>query len=1351
MIFHGITGREPNRLSSAKFFCQPRGVVVAGASLVVALSFLGVGALRAAKPQAADEFDRDVKPTLQSSCIACHGPERHEGQLRLDSEAAVLRGGASGKVVIPGNSKDSLLTQRLLGVGGAPRMPLGGDPVPAEKVALIRAWIDQGSFASEPAGGPPAQASPQVTSGGSVVFATQVRPILASRCYQCHGPDVQQHGLRLDSLGAILTGSANGKVVIPGDSEKSHIVRRLRGLEEPQMPYGGPPLSAEQIDLIRKWVDEGAPGPDISEPVVSAAVPSKDMQVSHNVSGKPVDFNREIRPILSDVCFTCHGPEEKSRQGNLRLDSKESVFAERKGYRVIVPGSSATSRLYQKISSKDDAYRMPPVWSGKSLTPKQIELLRQWIDQGAKWQSHWAFDPPKRPAMPDVKNKTWPRNPIDYFTLARLETEGLKPSAEADKATLLRRVSLDLTGLPPTPAEVDSFVADRSRDAYEKRVDHLLQSPHYGERMAMPWLDLARYSDTHGFHIDSLREMWPWRDWVITAFNRNMTFDQFTTEQLAGDLLPNATLEQKIASGFNRNHMINFEGGAIPDEYHVEYVVDRVSTTATTWLGLTMGCARCHDHKYDPIKQKDFYRFFAFFNTVPEQGLDGFEGNAVPVLSLPSADQQRKMDDVNAKIASVLVALPEKDVLSVRNEWQKTRLATLPEPPQDGLSTHYAFNDNLKDALSHNDGKLVRGEVSYEDGPTGKAAEFSGETQVSFGEAGDFDVREPFAIGAWVNLYEQKGQVVQKRDPSEHWTGYELGFDDVAFTGKHQRNLRIVVRLAAVWPENAIEVRSKNRLLMDAAHHLVLDYDGSGKAGGIKIFVDGKPWETEIVKDALRGSFRTSAPLEIGNKNIGGVFKGLVADLRIYTRPLTDTEVETLAVHFPARVLLSRLAGSPAKEISTLQPDKPPREPNIGELDKAETKEEKQLRQEKEDQKRLTEYFLKHDAPEKYRQLYSQLEELRKERGKLEKSITTTMIMAEMSKPRDTFVLGRGQYDNKGEKVTPGVPLFLPPMSQDLPINRLGLAKWILDPANPLTARVAVNQYWQQYFGTGIVKTVEDFGSQGESPSHAGLLDWLATEFVQSHWNIKAMQRLIVTSATYRQSSRASRELIERDPENRLLARGPRFRLPAEMVRDNALAISGLLNDKIGGPSAYPYQPEGLWEEMAFGQGFSGQTYTQSSTSDLYRRGMYTVWKRTVPPPSLTIFDAPDREKCTARRGVTNTPLQALVLLNDPTYVEAARALAQRVLQSRGRTDQERVNFAFKLATARTPDSQESSVLLSSLKEFRSSYQQEQAHASKLLSVGEAKVDSKLDQRELAAWTTLASMILNLDETITAE
>jgi len=1068
---------------------------------------------------------------------------------------------------------------------------------------------------------------------------------------------------------------------------------------------------------------------------------------------KPVDFNREIRPILSDVCFTCHGPEEKSRLANLRLDVKDDVFADRGGYRLIVPGKSSESKLYQKISAKDEAIHMPPVWSGKSLTSKQIETFRRWIDQGAKWQTHWAFDPPRRPALPQVKDQAWPRNPIDNFVLARLEAEGLKPSPEADRATLLRRLYFDLVGLPPTPAEVDSFVADHSPDAYERRVDQLLASPHYGERMAMQWLDLARYSDTHGYHIDPLRNMAPWRDWLINAFNRNMPFDQFTVEQLAGDLLPNPTPEQKIATGFNRNHMINFEGGAIPEEYHVEYVVDRVSTTATAWLGLTMGCARCHDHKFDPIKQKEFYRFFAFFNTVPERGLDGYTGNADPVLPLPSPEQQRQLESLKGQIASTLAALPEKDVVALRNEWQKTGLANIAEPPREGLTAHYPFEGDLADASGHyHDGKTVRGEVVYDDGSVGKAADFSGETQVDFGNAGDFDRTEPFALGLWARPEpSNEVKVIQKREESEHWRGYEVYVDPPAFAGRHRRISHFIVRLASRWPDDAIEVRTKERVLVISPHHVLVNYDGSGKAAGVKLYVDGKPVQTEVIKDQLRGSFRTSAALEVGNKSKGTPFEGQLDDLRIYSRMLTDTEVENIAVRLPARVLLTTLAGKPVPEIDALQPEKEPEEADVGEEDKSETKEQKATRLEKDQQTSLSEYFLSYEAPEKYRQLYSQLKNLRTEREKLEKSIPTTMIMAEMKKPRETFVLGRGQYDNRGEKVTPGVPSFLPPMSRDLPVNRLGLARWLVDASNPLTARVAVNHFWQGYFGVGIVKTAEDFGSQGDPPSHPQLLDWLATEFVRTGWDVRAMQRLIVTSATYRQSSRVTPELEERDPENRLLARGPRFRLPAELVRDNALAVSGLLDDRIGGPSVYPYQPKGLWEEMAFGEGYAGQSYTPSTGKDLYRRSMYSVWKRTVPPPSLTTFDAPDREKCTARRSVTNTPLQALVLLNDPTYVEAARALAQRTLAEGGKSAAERINFAFRLATARTPEPRERTVLVEAARQERTEYRRHQDEAAKLLAVGDSKCNPRRDPSELAAWTTVASMILNLDETITKQ
>jgi len=561
----------------------------------------------------------------------------------------------------------------------------------------------------------------------------------------------------------------------------------------------------------------------------------------------------------------------------------------------------------------------------------------------------------------------------------------------------------------------------------------------------------------------------------------------------------------------------------------------------------------------------------------------------------------------------------------------------------------------------------------------------------------------------------------------------------------------LVVRLANRWPDDAIEVQTKDPQSIDALRHLLIEYDGSGKASGIEFRLDGKRVETSILKDHLSGDFRTAAPLEVGDQNLGTPYQGRLDDLRIYNRALSGAEVEDIATRLPARSLLLALDGRPTHEIASLQPEKPPEEVQIGESEKARTKEEIEKGLEAEHESRLTQYFLKYAAPEKERQLYAQLNDLRGEKAKLEDDIPTVMIMAEMQKPRETFVLGRGQYDNPKEKVTAGVPAFLPPMAPGLPMNRLGLAKWLVGPGNPLAARVAVNRFWQEYFGTGIVKTSEDFGSQGEPPSHPLLLDWLATEFVRTGWNVKAMQRLIVTSATYRQSSRLTPELKERDPENRLLARGPRFRLPAELIRDNALAASGLLDTRIGGPSVFPYQPKGLWEELAFGGGFSGQIYAESTGRDLYRRSMYSVWKRTVPSPTLTTFDAPDREKCTARRSVTNTPLQALALLNDPTYVEAARFLAARALTQGGNTPARRIDYAFRLATGRTPDPEERAVLVEAAQEALADYRAHSGQAAALLTVGAAKCDPHLDPKELAAWTTVASMILNLDETITKE
>jgi hypothetical protein len=1036
---------------------------------------------------------------------------------------------------------------------------------------------------------------------------------------------------------------------------------------------------------------------------------------SHQAN-EPVDFNRDISPILSDNCFACHGPDASKRMAGLRFDTKEGAFAK---VGVIVPGDSSGSRLIRRISARDPEVRMPPPSSGRTLNAGQIELLKRWIDEGAKWETHWAYVAPKRPEPPLVTNTAWPVNPIDSFILARLEREGLKPSPPADKITLLRRVTLDLTGLPPTPEEIASFLKDTSPNAYEHRVEALLNSPHYGERMAMQWLDLARYADTHGYHIDSHRDMWRWRDWVINAFNRNLPFDRFTIDQLAGDLVPEATVEQKIASGFNRNHMINFEGGAIPEEYQVEYVVDRVETTSNVWMATTLGCARCHNHKYDPLTQKEFYQFFAFFNTISEEGLDGRTGNAKPVLALPSPEQQARLEQLTSSLKAKEDALAENVIMPVQEKWETQLVGKVASAPREGLLAHYELAGRLSDVSGHyRHGRTVEGDPTFGAGRVGRSLSFDGDSQVSFGQVGEFDRSDPFSLALWIQGNGNTSiSILQKVDSPDARRGYELLFDDLELVGIQRRAAYLKVRLTSHWPDSAIEIRTERRLNLGDWYHVAIAYDGSGKARGLKLFLNGQPSPVVLLKDSLSGSIKTDAELGIGDKTLGKPFRGNVDDLRLYDRVLTDAEAEQLAVHYPIRAILSGVSGKRSKQ----------------------------------DNARVRDYFLTYEAPEELRRLYLELNRLKKEKEALETAIPTVMVMSEMEKPRETFVLARGDYRNRTEKVGPGVPAVLPPLPAGTPENRLGLAKWLVSPSNPLTARVTVNRYWQNYFGVGIVKTSEDFGAQGEPPFHPELLDWLATEFVRTGWDIKAMQRLIVTSASYRQSSRVSPSLLERDPENRLLARGPRMRLPAEMIRDNALAASGLLNTEIGGPSVFPYQPKGLWDEMAFGDGFSAQSYTQSSGKDLYRRSMYTFWKRTVPPPQLSAFDAPDREKCTARRTITNTPLQALVLMNDPTYIEAARWLAQRAMTEAGKDVNGRISFEFQRVTGRSPAPDEVRALRNLFEHQLARYRRDKDAAGSLLAIGDSKWNEKLRAPELAAWTMVAAAILNLDETITKE
>jgi hypothetical protein len=1029
-----------------------------------------------------------------------------------------------------------------------------------------------------------------------------------------------------------------------------------------------------------------------------------------------IQFNRDIRPILSDKCFTCHGPDKAKRVTQFHFDVEEAAKQALPGGRfAVLAGDIGKSALVQRVTATDPRLRMPPVSSGKTLTEREIALLTAWIQQGAKWEKPWAFETPVRPAVPQVADRAWPRNAIDAFVLARLEQEGVKPSRDAEKATLLRRVTLDLIGKGPTLDEIDAFVADKSPNAYEKVVDRLLRSPHYGERMAMPWLDASRYADSSGYQVDYERSMWRYRDWVIDAFNKNMPFDQFAVDQLAGDLLPNATLDQKIATAFNRNHRTNAEGGIVLEEYAAEYVVDRVATTSSVFLGVTMGCARCHDHKYDPFSQKEFYQLYAYFNNVPEHGRSR-RGNSQPYIKAPTLPEQTELARLDADVAAATASL------------QKERLALAPAEAKwtaslaGGMASQWAPLEpvayySMDDAPQSSANAAAagtkatsppswQGAAHFEKGIIGQAASFDGKSYLDAGNVGDFDDDDRFTFSAWIYPTNGTGAIVTKtRDESES-RGYALQLKD----GKVQ------ISVVYGWAFNGVRIETEKPLELGKWHHVSASYDGSREARGLTLIVDGVRQPSTVQVDVLNDPPSTREPLRIGGG--GGPenrFQGLIDEVRIYDRVLTDDEVAVLVSTRPLNEIAQRAAA-----------ERTPAE-----------------------QAKVRGAFLQSpDAPEPLRQAARRLNDAKRKRDTYYDGITTVMVMQEMATPRQTRVLLRGAYDQFGDTVAPDVPSILPAVPQDYPRNRLGLARWLVQPSNPLTARVAVNRYWQMYFGTGIVKTVEDFGSQGELPSHPELLDWLATEFVRTGWNVKELQKLIVMSATYRQDSRADATALQRDPENRLLARGPRFRLPAETVRDQALAMSGLLVEKVGGPSVKPYQPEGLWLDLT--QNGSGE-YVQDHGEKLYRRSLYTFWKRTIPPPTMANFDAPSRESAVLHRSVTNTPLQALNLLNDVTYLEAARLLAERMLREGGSTSANRITFAFRMATGQRPTPAESAILLEALEYARKRFAARPDAAAKFLAVGEYPRNQKLDVKELASYASVASLILNLDKTITKD
>jgi mono/diheme cytochrome c family protein len=1061
------------------------------------------------------------------------------GKLRLDSEAAILRGGVSGPAVIAGKSADSLLLKRILVLTDAPRMPMSGPPLPAAQVALIRAWIDQGSFTASEAAAPLSAAK---TASELPLFADKVRPVLAARCYGCHGPDVQQNGLRLDSLPALLKGSDSGPVVLPGHSDKSRLVRRLMAAERPQMPYGGPPLSGDQIAAIRQWIDAGAPGPDAATPLAAA---------------KPL--------------------------------------------------------------------------------------------------KHWAYLKPVSPPLPTVTNQSWIRNPIDSFILARLEKEGLAPAPEAAPATLLRRVYLDLTGLPPSPADVDAFLADKSPDAYDKVVDKLLASPHYGERWARQWLDLARYADSNGYEKDGQRTAWEYRDWVIRAFNQDMSFRDFTINQIAGDMLPNPAPDQLVATGFNRNSMLNQEGGIDVEEYYWYSLVDRVNTTASVWLGATLGCAQCHNHKFDPFTQKDYYRFLAFFgNGDYKIGGKDDHWSQEAELELPTPGQKKRSTGIRDEMARLQTVLDKQTpaLTAAEKSWENAlvvaekdwRTARPIRVESAGGATLKVLADSSILATAKNPQTDTYTVEAQTDLPsiTAVRLEVLPDPSLPHGGPGR-DAEGNFFLS---DFELQAGQPVR-------WKKVEADESQEGYGAKNLLHKETGLRGWAIDATTAPSLRRQAVFVLDKPLNL---------PAGSTLRI--------VMKHGMRHSTR----------NIGR-----------FRISVTSTASPLFVLQIPAqlRPLLDTSAG-----------------------------------------RRTTEQQDKMDAA--YRAVSPLLDTTREQLAGLQKEfdklgIATAMVMHDKPgylRPA-TYLRERGSFLSKGELVYADVPSVLNRLPTDAMPNRLGLAEWLVSDDNPLTARVAVNHFWEAIFGHGIVETSEDFGTQGDAPSHPELLDWLATEFMRDGWSMKRIQRLMVTSATYRQSSAATKELTARDPYNKLYARGPRFRVEAEMVHDIALSSSGLLSGKMYGPGVFPYQPEGVWDIP-----YSDEKWVRSEGEDRYRRAVYTFMRRSAPYPSLMTYDAPSRELCTVRRVRTNTPLQALTSLNDPYFFEAANAMAQRMLQEGGTAAADRITYGFRLAVSRPPSKAELNQVLG--------FYAEQLKASP-------------DKPELAAWTMVANVLLNMDETISKE
>ncbi|HEV7351350.1 DUF1553 domain-containing protein [Telluribacter sp.] len=1040
-----------------------------------------------------------------------------------------------------------------------------------------------------------------------------------------------------------------------------------------------------------------------------------------------VDYTYHVKPILSDRCFACHGPDQSKQKAGLRLDVAEAALDKKgeSGRVAISPGHPGGSELVHRILSTDPELIMPSPDSHLSLTAKEKATLIRWIEQGAEYKPHWAFTKIEKPQLPKVKQEKWVRNGIDYFILNKLEEQQLAPAPEADKTTLLRRVHMDLTGLPPSPKQVDEFIKDTSPNAYEKVVDRLLASPHYGEHMAAPWLDAARYADTHGYQDDGMRTSWPYRDWVINAYNQNLPYDQFVTWQLAGDMLPKPSREQLLATAFNRMHQQSQEGGIVPEEYRTEYVADRVGTFGKVFLGMTVECARCHDHKYDPISQKDFFSLYAFFNNNNENGQIPYNGEASPSMTIPTPEAEAKLKFIRTSLST------EKEQLynsapAYRQRFQQwlRQAEAQPDsavvPATQDLIGHFTFDEPAGTKFQNQvnpehtaraEGDSAISATASRPGRFGKARFMSGPNSVNFGkDFAFFERHQPFSVSIWLNL----------RDASINGSLFHKS--NGVFNGYRGWNMfrlpdgRLRLFISHIWPEDAIELQTVDKFPLNKWTQLAFTYDGLSKASGVRIYVDGKPVRVVVHNDNLTQSLlygKNKSNWYVDNLMIGRLSDQFTKDfevdeMKIYARSLTDLEMRGLYTQRNEVLATLKVPSAKRNKYQTAL---------------------------------LLKYYLTH-FDKSYQEKLAASRQLICEETELLNSQIDVMVMKERKFPRKTFILKRGAYDAPDKEVTADTPDQFFKIPKEYPRNRLGLARWLLHEDHPLFARVTVNRFWQQYFGQGLVTSTDDFGNQGDLPTHPQLLDWLAASFREMKWDQKAFQKMIVMSSTYRQSSRTDQQLRELDPDNRLYARGPSYRMSAEQIRDNALAASGLLVPTLGGQSMRPYQPEGLWEALATRNLVQ---YNQHHGDSLYRRSLYTIMKRSSPPPMMLNFDASERHFCIVKRQKTSTPLQALVTMNDPQFVEASRVLAEQMVRH-GKTPDERIIYAYKALTSRLPRPSELALLKQLYAEEYQDFQKNKGRAQQLLRVGEYSRDKSLDPVELATSTIVASTLMNFDE-----